>query len=429
MSSSSSTEFGGTGADHDPDNSSNLRAPSELAVGDVVEGFRIERVPAPGDTQRVWEATQLSLDRRVALMFLAPDHATAEHVRRFLTPDRVLAARTTSYGFLMAMPLVSGETLPSIRRARMSRRLLAALCVAAVAAAAVLVGQSFRRRDSAVPSVRPGTVALGSALQPGAVRSVDCVGQRLGGSSPACTLVQTRLVGRPLVATRRGVIRRWIVQGAHGQLALQVLHRSGDAYVWGPRTAYQTIASSGVRVLNANLPLMAGDLVGLDVAPDTAIGIRAPAAVATTARALGPVSALTSVRALRPEIDNGPAAELLLRVDYIPGARVAQPGLITGPSVARLAAGRQLAAQDVELRPGQVRTVAVVRTRRTLALDLLAGRTRMARLQVTGANASGQLLDLVTFGRPSVRLRFRNPDGALIEHTYEVGRASLTATS
>jgi hypothetical protein len=400
----------------------------DLAIGDVVEGFRIERLPAPGDRPRVWEATQLSLERRVALTFIP----ATDFVRSSIAGDRVLAVRETRHGLLVATRLERGDSesvAPRVWGRSRSRWALVGVCIVAVAAVVALVVQGSGSGARVVPTVRPGTIALGSALRPGPAPSVDCLGQALTGSSPACTLVQTTLGGRPVAATSSGVIRRWIVEGAKGQLALQVLQRSGGAYVWGPRTPYENVTTTGIHVLAAQLALSAGDLVGLDVAPDTAIGLRGSIAGAKTARVLGPVSALTSARALRPGLDTGPPAELLLRVDYAPGARVAQPGLVTGRSAVSLPAGRRLAAQDVEPRPGQVRTVAVVVVGSTLALDLLAGQTRLARLRVTGADAKGQLLDLITFGQPSVRLRFRNPNGRLLEHTYDVGRASLAAAS
>jgi hypothetical protein len=66
---------------------------------------------------------------------------------------------------------------------------------------------------------------------------------------------------------------------------------------------------------------------------------------------------------------------------------------------------------------------------RSVAMDLFAGPTRVARLPVSGADPRGRLLDLTSFGFPSVRLRFRNPDGTLVEHTYDVGLGSLSAAS
>lgn len=40
---------------------------------------------------------------------------------------------------------------------------------------------------------------------------------------------------------------------------------------------------------------------------------------------------------------------------------------------------------------------------------------------------AGSLLGLTTFGRPLLRLRWRNPDGRLLTHDYSVRSRSLMA--
>jgi hypothetical protein len=294
-------------------------------------------------------------------------------------------------------------------------------------AAVAAVSDDGRPRQS-VPGLARGERSLGSDLRSGVIRTVDCVEQPPSGGSPACTIVQTSLTGRTLDVGRAGVVRRWLLRGARGQIALQVLHRTGRGFAWGTRTPYATIGGPGVTVLPGGLAVRPGDVLGLDLAPGAAVGVgHAPSAA--TARWLGPPSLVTPERPFRSGRDSGPRAEVMLRVDYAPGARPPAAGLIKGRAATRLDRGRTIASQDVEPLPGQVRTVSVVVTARGVAIDLLAGRTRLARLAVSGADAAGALLDLTAFGRPSVRLRYRNPGGAVVEHVYDVGLDSLSVVS
>ena len=401
----------------------------------MVAGFRIERELEPGPAgRRVWEATQLTLDRRVLLEFLPAGQAQLEHTE-------VLAARPTQHGLMVATqptrrpiqltrrPTPAGAGARSARATRLLAILVAVIAAGSAAALVLTSADPDTTNPRSVPPVPPGQQALGSGLGSGRSRLVDCTGAAPSGASPACTLAQLSLVGRPLVARRAGAIHRWIVKGARGQLALQVLHRRGGRFLWGPRTPYLTVRSTGVEILPATLPLAAGDLVGIDLAPGAAIGLVRNPGAATTARWLGPPSLVTPARVLRPGTDAGPRAEILLRVDYRPGAHAVQPGLLTGRAAATAEAGHRLGSQEVEPKPGVTRTLTLVSLRSGVAIDLLAGGVRLVRLPVSGASRRGQLLDLVAFGGSVVRVRIRNSDGNLVEHDYDVEAGSLTATS
>src|SRR5262249_31075897 len=106
-------------------------------------------------------------------------------------------------------------------------RLLLLLPVAVLAGVLVLVLAGRGAGAARVPPLPAGAQPLGSALSGGGVRSVDCEGQRPSGSSLGCTLLQIQLPDHELVAPSDGVIRDWVVRGAKGDLALQVLR--GDA--------------------------------------------------------------------------------------------------------------------------------------------------------------------------------------------------------
>jgi serine/threonine protein kinase len=122
------------------------------------------------------------------------------------------------------------EALPAPRRRR--RHAVAAAGLLGLAAAATVVALLLAGSDAErVPPLERGAAVLGSGLASGGVSSVDCTGQTPGGGSQACTIVQTRLPGRRLVPSAPGAIRRWVVRGARGELALQVVRRRGAGAV------------------------------------------------------------------------------------------------------------------------------------------------------------------------------------------------------
>ena len=516
--------------------SSRASSSSSTEPGSVVAGFRIERAIGRGSRSTVYEATQLGLERRVALKLLTTDPQLAARFRRLQWPEhphavRLFAAGTWERGHYLAMALVPGPTLaaahaagelapgrllpvlrfvgaalaaphaagivhgsmtagnvllapgggallsdfglghedatpesdlaafagllreylgvetpaptaaalvqaaavalpPPARAARRRRRLVAA--GGAVAAAAVLTALGVGLAGSGggsgqnLPTV-PGAQVLGSALAPVGAASLDCEGQPPSGASQQCVLVQTRLPGRPLVASASGAIRGWAVRGARGDLALQVLRRRGATFELVDRTASVHVADAGLHVLPADLPVRAGDLVGLQVSPGAAIGVRPDVTGATTARLFGTVA--RSIAGVLRGAGTGFDHEVLLRVQYVPGARAVPRGLLTGRAAARAPAGRELAARDIEPRTGQVRTVAVVALGERIALDLLDGERRLVRLPLADVDAGGRLLGFDSEGEPSVRLRWREPGGDVVSHDYAVGSTSLAQRS
>jgi len=520
-----------------PSSHASSSSSTEPEPGSVVAGFRIERAIGRGSRSTVYEATQLGLDRRVALKLLTTDPRAAARWRRLQWPEhphavRLFAAGTCELGHYLAMQLVPGPTLaaahaagalapgrlldvlrdvaaaldaahaagivhgsmtagnvllapggrallsdfglghedatpesdlaafagllreylgvetpaptatalvqaaavalpPPARAARRRRTVVAA--GGAVAAAAVLAalgaglaGSGGGSAAQDLPSL-PGGRVLGSALSPAGTASLDCEGHPPTGASQQCVLVQTRLPGRPLAASASGAIRRWAVRGARGDLALQVLRRRGPRLELVDRAASVHIADGALHVLPANLPVRAGDLVGLQLSPGAAIGVRRGVGGATTARLFGTV--VRSIDGVLRGAGTGFDHEVLLRVEYVPGARAVPPGLLTGPSAARAPAGRELAARDIEPRAGQVRTVAVVALGERIALDLLDGRRRLVRLPLADVDGRGRLLGFDSEGEPSVRLRWREPGGGVVSHDYAVGSRSLAQSS
>ena len=85
-----------------------------LEPGAEIAGFRLERVIGRGSQGVVYEATQLSLDRRVALKLIPPDPDLAEQFRRLQWPEHphavsMYAAGVCEHGQFVAMQLVRGR--------------------------------------------------------------------------------------------------------------------------------------------------------------------------------------------------------------------------------------------------------------------------------------------------------------------------------
>lgn len=333
------------------------------------------------------------------------------------------ASAETDRAALAALARSAAEALPAPQQRGRRRMLMAGMGVAAViAAAATLLGGPSVKSDRA-PAVLPGARVLGSSLPAGGVDSLDCEGQVATGASRQCTLIQTRLGGRAVVATSDGAIRRWAVRGAHGELALQVLRRHGSVFQAITRTDFARIPDERLHVLAANLPIRAGDVVGLQVTPGAAVGVRRAVKGATTARSFAALTfkARTFDRGARSGFDY----EVLLRVEYEPGARATVSGLLSGRAAAKAPAGQELVSRDVEPLQGQVRTLALVALPGAIAVDLFNSGRRLERLVVAGADVRGRVLGFDTFGEPIVRLRWRNPDGQSVARDYAVGSRSI----
>jgi len=325
------------------------------------------------------------------------------------------------------IPGSASAILAAARPAARGRRVwtvagTAAAALTGVIALTVALSSSGPAADRP-PPVLKGAVALGSALTARHVEAVDCTGRQATGSSEACTIVQTELSGIPVVAHRSGVIRRWAVRGAGGSLALDVLRRRGSRYFLAARSPFAQIADDGVHVEPANLPIRPGDLVGLEVTPGAAIGV-ADARGAATARWFGPI--VLTVRGdehgARPPLSR----ELLLRVEFVPGARWRPAGELTGPAAAGAPAGHVLARVDLD----GGRRVEVIKSGSRVAVDLLRGRRRVSRLPVAGADPDGRVLAFgfaqLRFGQPIARLQWRNADGPIVEHDYLAGSRRFT---
>ncbi|MBW3653104.1 MAG: hypothetical protein KY433_05835 [Actinobacteria bacterium] len=329
---------------------------------------------------------------------------------------------------------LSARDIVAAARARERRpvRLVAALAAAvgSLGAVATLVVAGDDRPDITVrpaPPIAPGTSPLGSTLSAGTARPVDCTGRPPSVNSPACTVVQTRLGSQAVTVGADGVVRRWAVRGAQGTLALQVVRRRADGrYGEVRRSQYERPPDAGPHAFEAAVPVRRGDRVGIELTPGAGLGVRRARAAAAL-RWLGPLELIRAPRA-PSQILRTAAGELLLRVDVASGARLRRPaGALIGDRARAALAGQELDAQEVELGPGAVNRVVLVRLPGRLVVDLLRDGRRLARLPVPDADHRGVLvgLDGGFVSDRLVRLRWLNPGGPQIIHDYAVSAAGL----
>jgi len=254
-------------------------------------------------------------------------------------------------------------------------------------AGAELVGDGATSAAAAVPPPLPGTTVLGSDLsRPGT--TLDCRGRtpRLG--SPECTIRQAALPGATLVIPEDGVIRRWAVRSAHGELSLAVLRPREGKVLQIARGANEFVENDGVFVFPANLAVERGDLVGLVVIGGSGVGAR-PVEGAATERWL------PHVGAPRPPdfaAGDGFDNELLFRVEYVPGGKLRNPAQVTGPAAAGLPDGHVIASRQRRFADGKSVRIDVVEVGGRVVMDAVLGTTRYARIDLLDFPPGGTVI-------------------------------------
>jgi len=122
--------------------------------------------------------------------------------------------------------------------------------IALMASACILFGAA---------AAQASTITVGSVLPPGFVsKPFEEVQTRLNTALPE--------KGANLVSPVNGAIVRWRMQGAKGgPFYLRVLHPTGSgAYTARGTSAAVTPTGTGLQTFTANLPIQAGDLIGVD---------------------------------------------------------------------------------------------------------------------------------------------------------------------
>jgi hypothetical protein len=253
-----------------------------LEPGTPMAGYRVERLHGRGRAGDVYEATQLTLGRRIALRLFQPelgrDAAFVERFRRYAAIEHpglvaVHEIGRSEHGLFAASQLVDGASLESLlsREARPGPRELARLLrpVAAaldalhaaglahgdVEAASVLVDRSGRSYLGGAPAATPATAdddraALARILD-------DCVPGAGPGASVTSASALVAAAERMLAARRRR--RRYLaVGGGAGAVALAA---AVTAVVWPSGGGSEPMAEPAP-------PVAAGAVaLGSDLAP------------------------------------------------------------------------------------------------------------------------------------------------------------------
>jgi hypothetical protein len=250
--------------------------------------------------------------------------------------------------------------------------LLAAAAIAVGIAA--LAGGGDESQAAALPATLPGAQALGSDLaEPG--QTLDCEGRPPRAGSPGCTLVQSALPGATLVVPEDGVIRRWTVRSARGELALSVVRPRGDQTFQVARSRNEFVSNAGLQLFDTDLSVERGDLVGLVVLAGSATGAR-------------PDVQGAGIRRWVPELPYGKPVdgrlpnELLLRVEYVPGAERRLPEQVNGAAAADLEPGRVVRRRGLRYANGRRFEIALVSLGDRFVLDEFLGGRRTARIDV-----------------------------------------------
>jgi hypothetical protein len=267
------------------------------------------------------------------------------------------------------------------------------VAAAALAGAVVALGGRELLTDgnaeaAVIPVPLPGAVVLGSDLRH-AGRTLDCREHDVTPVSPECTIVQTALPGATVVVPQDGVIRRWSVRSAHGELSLAGLRsRKGGASQF-TRSPNEFVESDGVFTFATDLAVERGDLVGLVVIGGSGVGAR-PADGATTERWIPHVPGF----ARPPEFPAGRGFddELFLRVELIPGAKQRLPHEVDGAAASRLPGGRVLVRKGSHTVDGRFFEVDTVEVDKRIVLDELIGGHRFARIDVPGFPPGGHVV-------------------------------------
>lgn len=351
---------------------------------------------------------------------LGPPGATAADDERALARLQAAARGGAQEGRAASVP-AAGRRRPRWSGRRALRAVAAAPAVLAALALAVIVLRGGGPQPGAPPAPAAGALALGSALAPGPLRSVDCDGEPPSGRSAACTLLQRALPGRRLVVARAGAVVGWHVRGARGLVALRVIRpRAGGRFASAGGSEFQAL-DGGLRSFRAALAVRRGDRLGIELAPGAAAGLRATVRGATTARFVDPLRS----ESRPPDPGGGRDEELLLRVDYVPRRVVAAPVRLAGAAAEAAPAGRRLLEREIDLADGARVTAAVVALPGAIAVDVLDGARRRARITVPGADPRGRPAALTTKGEADLTLAWRNPGGARVEVPYRLTAASI----
>jgi hypothetical protein len=200
--------------------------------------------------------------------------------------------------------------------------------------------------------------------------------------------VQSQLPGRTLVVPEDGVIRRWAVRSARGELSLAVVRPRGGGAFQVARSMSEFAEHEGIHVFPTDLAVERGDLIGLVVTKGSGIGAHEQADAATKRW----IPRLAGNRP--PDLAGGTGFddELLLRVELLPGGEPRLPRQVAGSSAERLPPGRVDESRRLHFTNGRPVEIDLVAVGEQFVLDELLNGRRTARIDVPDMVAGAQII-------------------------------------
>ena len=262
--------------------------------------------------------------------------------------------------------------------ARRRRTLLATTGLGLLCAALIGAGLTWVLARPAPPlAAAPlGSIHLGSDLASDG-RTVDCRGRPVTVASPACTIAQEQLPGATLPIPRDGVVRRWSVRSASGELALSVLRPRDNSYFQIARSRNEFVNGPGVQHFAADLQVEEGDRLALALVSGSGVGYHLDRS-GSSIQWSPPLAGIT--KAPKP----GAKGELLLGADVLPGGHQRMPRTLSGNAAAREPAGIVLTEERARLSDGTPTQVRLVTLDGRGHLDVFIDGHRVARSGVPG---------------------------------------------
>ena len=227
-----------------------------------------------------------------------------------------------------------------------------------------------------------------------------------------------------------GAIVGWTVRGAHGDLAVDVIRPRGSDTVRVARSQFEFVGNAGPQHFETQLPVEAGDQIGLELGPGASAGV-SEAEGATTQRWFEPFGGAYGT----PDRGEGTGFdyEVALRADFVPGEQVGVPKHLTGAAAANAADGRVRDFAPLEVdqpQPTRLR-VELVEVDGEVALDVLRAGRRTLRVFIPDLVPKGLPVELKTFEYPGepfgeADVWWVNPNtGRTIFHYFILGEEEL----
>jgi hypothetical protein len=241
--------------------------------------------------------------------------------------------------------------------------------------------------------------------------------------------VQTKLPGAQMLVPSEGTIVGWTVVGAHGDLSLDVIRPRGDDTIRAAKSQWESAANPAPTRFASNLAVERGDVLGLQMGPGARIGVRATDG-ATTERWLNPLGGFYESSDLGG--GTGFDYEVLLRADFVPGGTLRAPEELTGRALATAPDGLVRRSLEVEIaKPRANVTVEIVEVGNRVALDVVRGDRRVARMLIPGLLPQAQVFNLKYYSleeqdHVEVGLFWVNPNsGRAIYRNFSVTRSNI----